>query len=132
MIEIVAEAEEKFSTIKPEPNFAVVFDVDETTLDNYEVIKQIGFGFEKKSWDEWVEKAKAPAVPQVQKLYNYLVQKGFKIIFITGRKDYQYDSTFKNLKYAGFVEFDTLITRSKDDHKTKAAQFKSQKRKELT
>lgn len=131
LTEIVAEAKEKFSSVKLEPNSAVVFDIDETTLDNYEAIKQIGFGFEKISWDEWVEKANAPAIPQVKNLYDYLVQRGFKIIFITGRKDYQYNSSFKNLKSVGYVEFDTLITRGRNEHKTSAVEYKSEKRKKL-
>ena len=131
LTKIIAEAKEKFSSVKLEPNSAVVFDIDETTLDNYEAIKQIGFGFEKISWDEWVEKSIAPAIPQVKSLYDYLVQRGFKIIFITGRKDYQYNSTFKNLKSVGYVEFDTLITRGRNEHVTTAVEFKSQKRNEL-
>lgn len=131
LTKIIAEAKEKFSSVKLEPNSAVVFDIDETTLDNYEAIKQIGFGFEKISWDEWVEKAIAPAIPQVKSLYDYLVQRGFKIIFITGRKDYQYNSSLKNLKSVGYVEFDTLITRGRNEHITTAVEYKSQKRNEL-
>jgi predicted secreted acid phosphatase len=75
--------------------------------------------------------ANAPAIPQVKDLYDFLVQKGFKIIFITGRRDNLYYPTFTNMKSAGYVEFDTLITRRQDDHKTTAADYKSQKRKEL-
>jgi len=132
MNEIIIEAKEKFSNIEVHPNSAVVFDVDETVLDNYEAIKQIGFGYESKYWDEWIEKASAPANPQVKDLYDFLVKKGFKIIFITGKKDYQYNATFKNLNAAGYVDFDTLIVREKKDYKTKSALFKSLKRKEMT
>lgn len=131
LIEIITEAKEKFSFIEVQPNSAVVFDIDETALDNYEAIKKIGFGYEKKYWDEWLEEAKAPAIPQVKDLYDFLVKKGFKIIFITGKKDYQYNAAFKNLKWVGYAEFDTLITRSKDEYKIKSVQYKSKKRKEL-
>src|SRR3989339_1462862 len=132
LTEIINDAKEKFSKVELEPNSAVVFDIDETTLDNYEAIKQIGFGYEKKYWDEWIEKASAPANPQVKDLYDFLVKKGFKIIFITGKKDYQYNATFKNLNAAGYIDFDTLIVRGKKDYKTKSALFKSLKRKEMT
>jgi len=131
LTEIINDAKEKFSKVELEPNSAVVFDIDETTLDNYEAIKQIGFGYEKKYWDEWIEKAKAPAIHKVKDLYDFLLGKGFKIIFITGKTDYQYDATLKNMKLAGYTKFDTIITRSKDEYKIKSAQFKSQKRKEL-
>src|SRR3990172_11071140 len=105
LTEIINDAKEKFSKVELEPNSAVVFDIDETTLDNYEAIKQIGFGYEKKYWDKWIEKASAPANPQVKDMYDFLVKKGFKIIFITGKKDYQYNATFKNLNAAGYVDF---------------------------
>lgn len=132
LTEIINDAKEKFSKIEVSPNSAVVLDIDETTLDNYEAIKKIGFGYNSKHWEEWLEKAAAPAIPQVRDLYDYLLEKGFKIIFITGKKDYQYDATFKNLKSVGYSEFDTLIVRQKQNYKTKSALFKAQKRKELT
>ena len=113
-------------------NSTVVFDIDETTLDNYKAIKKIGYGYESKYWDEWLGKAEAPAIQQVKELYEFLLQKGFKIIFITGKKDYQYNATLKNMKLVGYTEFDTIITRNKDEYKIKSAQYKSQKRKELT
>jgi predicted secreted acid phosphatase len=131
LTEIVNDAKEKFSKVEMVPNSAVVFDVDETTLDNYIAIKEIGYGYEKKYWDEWLEKAEAPAIPEVKGLYDYLIQRGFKVVFITGKKDYQYEATYKNLKSVGYSEFDTLIVRSKVEYKLKSALFKSQKRKEL-
>jgi acid phosphatase len=132
LTEIINDAKEKFSKVELVPKSAVVFDIDETTLDNYAAIKKIGYGYEKKYWDEWLEKAEAPAIPKVKELYDFLMQKGFKIIFITGKKDYQYNATNKNMKSVGYTEFDTLITRNKDEYKIKSAQYKSQKRKELT
>ncbi len=132
LTEIISDAKEKFSKVEPKQNSAVVFDIDETTLDNYHAIKKIGFGYESKYWDEWLEKAEAPAIQQVKELYDFLLQKGFKIIFITGKKDYQYNATFRNLVFVGYNQFDTLIVRSKDEYKIKSALFKSQKRKELT
>lgn len=131
LTKIVNDAKEKFSIVEVIPNSAVVLDIDETALDNYEAIKKIGFGYERGYWDEWLEKAEAPAIPQVKELYDFLLQKGFKIIFITGKKDYQYNATYKNMKSVGYTEFDTIITRSKDDYKIKSAKYKSQKRKEL-
>jgi acid phosphatase len=131
LTEIISDAKEKFSKAELVPNSAVVFDIDETTLNNYQAIKKIGFGYESKYWDEWLEKAEAPAIPQVKSLYDFLIERGFKVVFITGKKDYQYEATYKNLKSAGYTEFDTLIVRSKEEYKLKSALFKSQRRKEL-
>jgi acid phosphatase len=132
LTEIINNAKKKFSKAELVPNSTVVFDIDETTLDNYKAIKKIGYGYESKYWDEWLGKAEAPAIQQVKELYDFLLQKGFKIIFITGKKDYQYNATLKNMKLVGYTEFDTIITRNKDEYKIKSAQYKSQKRKELT
>lgn len=128
----VDEAMKKFDKIIPENNSAVVFDIDETVLSNYSFNKEWDFGFIEKYWDMWVDSAKAPAVTEVQNLYNYLVKRGFKIIFISGRKNYQYDPTKKNLISAGYKNFDTLIVRQPSEYNQTALEFKSEKRTELS
>ncbi|NWF90548.1 MAG: hypothetical protein HXY50_13935 [Ignavibacteriaceae bacterium] len=132
LTEIINDAKEKFSKVDITPNHAVVFDIDETALDNYSAIKRIGFGYDKKYWDEWLEKAEAPAIAKVKELYDFLLNKGFKIVFITGKTDYQYNSTIRNMKSAGYTKFDTIITRSKEEYKLKSAEYKANKRNELT
>jgi acid phosphatase len=131
LTEIIEDAKKKFSEVSPTPNSAVIFDIDETTLDNYKAIKKIGYGYESKYWDEWLEKAEAPAIPKVKSLYDFLIEIGFKVVFITGKKDYQYNATFKNMITVGYTKFDTIITRNKDEYKIKSAQYKSNKRNEL-
>lgn len=131
LIEIINVAKEQFSKIEVTPNSVVVLDIDETALDNYEAIKRIGFGYERGYWDEWLEKAEAPSIPQVKGLYDFLIERGFKIVFITGKKDYQYTATFKNMIAAGYTKFDTIITRNKDEYKMKSVLYKAEKRKEL-
>lgn len=131
LAEIIKEAKEKFSKLEAKPNSIVVFDIDETALNNYQEIKRIGFGYEHRMWDEWLQKAEAPAIPEVKDLYNFLIERGFKIVFITGKRDYQYDATLKNMLAVGYTKFDTIITRRNDEYKMKSAHFKSQKRKEL-
>lgn len=132
LTDIIDDAKKKFAKIEVQDNAAVVFDLDETALDNYDAIKKIDFGYEPKWWDEWVQQANAPANKKVKELYDFLIQKGFRVIFISGKKDTQYDATFRNLINVGYERFDTLIVRSQKDYKTKAGQFKAQKRKELT
>ena len=80
----------------------------------------------------WIDSAKAPAIAGVLKLYNYLVERNFRIVFITARKVYQYDPTYKNLLGAGYTIFDTLIVKDTKYHGISSFKFKSDKRKELT
>ena len=131
LTEIIEDAKQKFSEVKPTPNSAVIFDIDETALDNYKEIKRIGFGYERQLWEEWLQKAEAPSIPQVKELYDFLIERRFKVVFITGKKDYQYNATFKNMIKVGYTMFDTIITRNKDEYKVKSAQYKSNKRNEL-
>lgn len=132
MTEIINDAKEKFAKIEVREYSAVVFDLDETALDNYETIKKIGFGYESKWWDEWVQQGAAPANKKVKELYDYLIQKGFRVIFLSGKKETQYDATFRNLLEVGYSKFDTLIVRDNKEYKIKAGEFKTQKRRELS
>ena len=130
--EAVENAKEEFSKITPGEKSAVIFDVDETSLSNYPFNKEWDFGYVQKYWDMWVDSAKAPAVPEVLGLYKYLVNRGFRIIFLTGRKDYQYYATMKNLIKVGYEKFDTLIVKDKNYYGSLAVKYKSDKRTELT
>jgi acid phosphatase len=130
--EIISDIKPEFESINVGLKSAVVFDVDETTLSNYKVTKELDFGYVKHLWEEWILKEEADAIIPVRDFYNYLVDRGFKIIFITGRKDYQHQATFNNLIKAGYTKFDTLITRNADEYKLSAVEYKSAKRTELT
>jgi acid phosphatase len=129
--EIISDAIEDFNEVKINDNSAVVFDIDETALSNYQIIKEMGYGYVSSVWNEWVHSAEAPAIEEVKNLYDTLVAKGADIIFITGRKDIDYDVSLSNLKEAGYTEFDTLITRSPSEYKMTALEYKSNKRREL-
>lgn len=129
---VIEEAKEKFSNIQFKDNFVVIFDVDETALNNYELAKQMGFGYVYEMNKKWNAELKAPAISQVKELYNFLISQGAKIIFLTGRNFPEYEVTFQNLKNEGYTVFDTLITQIGDEKKMKALDFKSSKRKWLT
>lgn len=130
--EVIADAKQKFGKVDIKNNSVVIFDVDETALNNYGLAEMMDFGYVYDLNKKWNEELKAPAIPQVKDLYEYLLDKGINIIFLTGRNSNEYDVTFKNLIQAGYSEFDTLITQSKEDQKLKSQEFKSKVRTELT
>lgn len=113
-------------------SMAVVFDIDETVLSNYEHIKSVNFGYVSKLWSDWVMEAKAPAIPEVKQLYDRIISKGMRVIFITGRKENEYDATYKNLINEGYTKFDTLIVRNSKMSHAPAANFKRIERAVLT
>ena len=130
--EVIADAKQKFSKVEIKNNSVIIFDVDETALNNYGLARQMDFGYVYDLNKKWNEELKAPAIPQVQDLYNYLLQRGTKIIFLTGRNYTEYEVTYKNLVQAGYTKFDTLITQREDELNLKSQEFKSKKRDELT
>lgn len=129
---IIENAKNEFEKIKFKENSAVIFDVDETALSNYELAERMGFGYVYKMNKEWNAEMKAPAIKQVKELYDYLLNRGAHIIFLTGRNIPEYEVTYGNLVKAGYTVFDTLITQRENEYKMRAQGFKTSKRKELT
>ncbi len=128
---VIRDAKDKFSKIEFTESSVVIFDVDETALNNYEISKKMGYGYVYEMVYEWTQDAKVPAFPQVKELYDYLLSKGSKIIFLTARGYDEYDATYKNLINQGYNGFDTLLTKSKNEYEMKSLEFKSSKRVEL-
>ena len=129
---VIRDAKEQFSKIKIHKNSVVIFDVDETALNNYGLAKQMDFGYVYDLNKKWNKELKAPAIPQVKNLYEFILSKGVNIIFLTGRNYTEYDVTYENLMKVGYTKFDTLITQRKDELKLKSQEFKIRKRTELT
>lgn len=130
--EIYSKAKSQIEKIKIKNNSTAIFDVDDTALSNYQISKRLDFGFDYQIVQNWVMSAKLPAIKQTLDFYNYLKSKGIKLIFLTGRQTEEYDATYRNLVEQGYRDFDTIIVRSERERKIGAAEFKSQKRKELT
>ncbi|MBM7644557.1 5'-nucleotidase (lipoprotein e(P4) family) [Scopulibacillus daqui] len=90
------EALKKGTKKKP----AVVLDLDETVLDNSPwdaYVAQKGKAFPYK-WNEWVNAAKAKAVPGAVDFLNDANKKGVDIYYVSDRSVDQLDATIKNLK----------------------------------
>lgn len=128
---IIEDARKKFNEVEIKENSVVIFDVDETVLDNYGLAVLMEFGYVYEMNKQWNRELKASAIPQVKEFYEYLLSKGTKIIFLTGRNIPEYEVTYNNLKQEGFTTFDTLITQREHEYELTATEFKSSKRKEL-
>jgi len=129
---VIEKAKEEFERVQFKNNSVVIFDVDETAVDNYELAKEMGFGYVYEMNKKWNAEMKAPAIKPVKELYDFLLSKGAKVIFLTGRNFPEYEVTYENLMRDGYVEFDTLITQIGNEKKMKNKEFKSSKRVWLT
>jgi len=88
---------------------AVVFDIDETVLDNYENLKADNFTVVKESSIAWITSAKAPAIHGTKKIYDEAVSKGIFVFFITGRAESLRAATVNNLNAAGYTKYEKLV-----------------------
>jgi predicted secreted acid phosphatase len=86
---------------------AVVFDLDETVLDNsaYQAWQiQTGSNFdEKTSWRDWCNAAQAEAVPGAVEFVRFVEQAEVTPIFITSREDVTRPKTLENLQALGVL-----------------------------
>lgn len=93
-------------------DWAVVLDVDETTLDNstYQVERAVyGLPYDAAAWNAWVERRQAPAVPGVVGFIDRVRRAGAHVAWITNRDQALGDATRDNLKRAGvWTEDDRL------------------------
>ncbi|KAI6671858.1 hypothetical protein NL676_006743 [Syzygium grande] len=111
-----------------------VFDIDETSLSNLPYYAKHGFGVEPynaTSFNQWVLKGKAPALPETLKLYQEVLKLGIKPIFLTGRSEDQRKITSSNLRNAGFHKWEMLILKGSDYSGTTAVVYKSNDRRKV-
>lgn len=82
----------------------VVMDVDETVLDNsqYQRERELqGLGYTSESWNAWINRKQATAVPGVSEFLESLIAKGGKVALITNRDKALDDATWENLLALG-------------------------------
>jgi len=93
---------------------AWVLDVDDTALSNLPYPADTGFGaqpYNATYFDEYVANATAPALPEVLELYGKLLALGIKVVFITGRHDYEREPTVRNLRSVGYHTWEKLVLK---------------------
>jgi HAD superfamily, subfamily IIIB (Acid phosphatase) len=81
---------------------ALVFDIDDTTLNTYNYEIYSNFVYNPASNAAFVNSASFPAVPSMPDLVSYAVSKGYTILFLTGRPETQRAGTVTNLAQAGY------------------------------
>jgi len=100
---------------------ALVFDIDETVLDNSPFEAKCameGINYPEK-WDEWCNLSKAQALPGAKKFINDAFNKGVVIFYISNRHEDLREATAKNLLSEGFPLPDEsyLLLKTKESSK---------------
>ena len=121
---------------------ALVLDIDETALSNWEIIKLDDFGrpiagpCDPSSgapcgWAAWDLLARDPAIAPTLQLFRAARAASVAVFFITGRPEAQRAATEGNLRKAGFGDYVKLFMVSNGAHLTSAADFKTPVRAEI-
>lgn len=110
---------------------AIVLDIDETSLSNWEVQKKDDFGYIGKDWEEWEKSEKAPAIPGTLALYNDALAHHVAVFFITGRDESDRTITVANLTKAGYHNWAGLALRGSHSPAQTVIEYKSGERKKI-
>ncbi len=85
-------------------DWAVVLDADETLLDNslYQRERaEQGLGFTPDTWDAWVRREQATALPGAAAFVQLVAELGGRVVVVTNRADAVCDQTRRNLANVG-------------------------------
>ena len=119
------------------PRAAIVFDIDETALSNWEVIRANDFGRfingpcnlpDACAWRAWDETAQSTVIAPTLDTYNTAKSLGAAVFFITGRDEGQRAATEQNLQSAGYTGYTRLIMPAPGAQYASAADFKAPQR----
>ena len=115
---------------------ALVLDIDDTALTNWEVIKADDFGRIINGrcdalpegpcgWAAWDLLGKAPVIGPTLTLFRQARGLNLAVFFITGRPESQRAATEQNLRKAGYEGYSALYMVPEGMHYSSAANFKA-------
>ena len=117
---------------RPGEKLALVLDIDETALSNWDEEKQEDFGYIAADWNAWVKRRADTAIPGTLRLYQEAEKDKVAVFFITGRSEDEREDTAANLKAVGYTQWDGLALRAADHPKTQTViDYKSGERKKI-
>ena len=110
---------------------AMVLDIDETSLSNYQELAGADFAFNRAVFDAWVDTAQAPAITGSLRLYKEAQRLGVSVFFITGRPERQRAATEQNLRAQGYENWQQLTLRPASTAQESVDDYKSGVRAEI-
>ncbi|HEU4629028.1 MAG TPA: HAD family acid phosphatase [Gemmatimonadaceae bacterium] len=107
----------------PSGAWAVILDADETVLDNsqYQLERaRAGLGYSDSSWNAWVRREAAPALPGAAAFTQRVHALGGRVVIVTNRAEVICDPTRANLRAVG-IPADLVLCGSGDKNPRFAA-----------
>ncbi|WP_131777137.1 HAD family acid phosphatase [Legionella impletisoli] len=110
---------------------ALVLDIDETSVTNYDKMVARHFLPNKEQIHREIMAADSPAIKPILALYHDALKHDIKVFFVTGRKESERNATSKNLKRAGFTTWSGLYLRPDNYSRPSIIPFKSKAREAI-
>jgi acid phosphatase len=110
---------------------AIILDIDETSLSNYNDIRAADFGGSIEQIQLSEDKGTDPAINQTLKIFQFAKANHVAVFFLTGRHEQEREATAHNLQTAGYKDWDGLILRDGEYTKAPASTYKIAMRKKL-
>ena len=110
---------------------ALVLDIDETSLSNYEKMVKRKFINDYEQIHKEILAADSPVIKPMLTLYQSALKHGVKVFFVTGRFEDERDATEKNLLKAGYKFWSGLYLRPNAYNQVSIVPFKSQMRAKI-
>lgn len=115
----------------PKKKLAIVFDIDETLISNYQKIKLVSFGGTLKQKMLFDELTDIPAIRPSWKLYEYALQHHINVFIVTGRREKHREQTELELYNAGYASWGHLYMKPNNYHERSAAPYKTLCREQI-
>lgn len=116
---------------KSNKKLALVLDIDETSITNYDKIAQRDFAGDHSQIHQEILAANSPALKPTLALYNTALEHGVAVFFVTGRFNSELEATKKNLSYAGYKNWSGIYVRPDEYKKHSIISFKAASRKKI-
>lgn len=120
-----------YKTHKSQKKLAIVFDIDETSVSNYNHIIERDFSGDKNLVVKDISLADAPSIKATLSLYHYALKNHVNVFFVSGRRIALLKATERNLKRAGFNQWAGLYLRPESDKHVSIVPFKSSTRAKI-
>ncbi len=115
---------------KPGEKLAIVLDIDDTALSNYENLLRHDFALSHPEFIQWEKEAKAPAIKPTLDLFHNAQEHQVAVFFLTNRPEAERADTVRDLESAGYRNWTGLIMKQPGQARF-ASDYKSAERKKL-
>ena len=123
---------QSMAAANPGEKLALVLDIDETSLSNWNVLMHDDFGDIPNDLNWCITLRCEKAIPSTLRIFHEAEADKVAVFFITGRPEGQRADTAANLKAEGYDRWQELHLRSEDHPKDQSvAQYKSSERAKI-